>query len=225
MASKDHRKTAAGANHRYRRRQYLINPSFQWKYAITIGVTVFVTSSLLAFVLYGLLHNQARMRLMNPTAYRAEVTFVMLAFALGFAAVTAAAMGLWSVIVTHRVVGPLFVVDRYLGELAAGRIPKLRPLRSKDEFKALYATFSRAVESLRAGKLAEQGAMMKALNAAREAENGDDRARKEALRSVADCLEELYNASAKACGGELDLVPAARSEPSTSAEKTPVAVA
>src|SRR5262245_38755540 len=119
----------------YRRKQYLINPGFQWKVAGTIAVAVFLFSILISITLYGTLHQQARLRAANPVTYSADVTSVMICFGLGFAAITAGGVGLWSILMTHRVCGPMYVMKRYLLELAGGRLPSLRPLRKRDEFK------------------------------------------------------------------------------------------
>ena len=72
-----------------------------------------------------------------------EVPLVVIGFGVAFSLVTAGTLGVWSFIVSHRICGPLFVIERFIGELASGRFPKLRPLRQKDEFKSFYASFPR----------------------------------------------------------------------------------
>jgi hypothetical protein len=56
---------------------------------------------------------------------------------------------------THRVAGPIYIISRYLGQLADGQVPQTRPLRRGDELKTFFDTFSAAVESLRRENLAE----------------------------------------------------------------------
>lgn len=53
------------------------------------------------------------------------LVLVVLLFALG-------------ILVTHRIVGPLYVVDRNLARLMAGEPVRPRPLRRGDEFQALF---------------------------------------------------------------------------------------
>ena len=72
------------------------------------------------------------------TATLSSSAFIIIASSLGFAVLAAAAFGLWSITVTHRICGPMFVMERYLREMAAGRFPKKRPLRQKDAFKEFY---------------------------------------------------------------------------------------
>jgi len=224
MESNDNRESTANRGRCNRRRQYLINPGFQWKYAIMLALAVFLISALISSVLYALLHHQARLRLMNPEAYTAQVTLVILLFGAAFSMLTAGALAVWCVFMTHRICGPLFVLERNLGELADGRFPKLRSLRRKDEFKDLYATFGRAVESLKVNKQAELATLTQALSIAESAANANDEARKDALSSVATHIKTLRDVATKALGVEAGAVPEAATVRSGSTAKIPVAV-
>ena len=128
----------------------------------------------------------------QPHSYTSNVASVVLISALAFSAVTAGALGLWCMIATHRICGPVFVLQRYMSQIAAGRLPTLRPLRRKDEFKELYAVCTRAVESLRATKQAELTLIGQARDALRQGMAGDDAARKDALDSIASNLDILH---------------------------------
>ena len=68
--------------------------------------------------------------------------------------------------VTHRICGPLFVLDRYFTELAAGRFPRVRSLRQKDEFKDLHQSFQKAVEALKEQKRIELAGLTEAADLA-----------------------------------------------------------
>ncbi len=131
-----------------RRKTYLINPYFQWKYALTAGTIVFLAATIIGTTLYGVLHQQARLRAMNPETYTAEVGTVILGFAVAFAVLAGGAVCFWAVRITHRICGPLAVLDGHLGELAAGRIPRVRDLRRKDEFKHLHQSLQAAMSAL-----------------------------------------------------------------------------
>lgn len=138
----------AGGKHLRRRRNLIINAKFQIKYAVTIMLGVFIGSSLMSFFLYGLLYQQARQRLLHlaPTNVL-ENTYAIILFAAAFSLLMAVALGAWSVIMTHRIGGPLYVLQKQLEELAQGRIPKPRRLRKHDEFKDLFSTFKNFVGS------------------------------------------------------------------------------
>lgn len=215
-------RTAPKKGSLYRRRQLIINPSFQWKYTITVALMVFVITSIMSIVLYGVLHQQARMRAMNPTTYHAEVGLVVLGSAVAFSALTAAAIGFWGIIATHRICGPLFVVGRYLDELTKGTIPTVRPLRQKDEFTEFYATFTGAMAALQARQRSELSAINETLEIARSAVNADDAARRQAVASLADRIEALRDAVAN--GGEVE--PAgAKGTPAVERDQTLVGAA
>lgn len=193
MKTKDHNQAATDNVKPNRRRKYLINPAVQWKYALTIALTVFMISSIMSSILYGVLHHQARMRLINPTGYTAEVGLTMLLFALAFAAVTAGGVGVWSIMMTHRLCGPLFVLERHFHELVQGRLPKVRPLRRKDEFKEMFSAFSQAIDSLQSQRQAQLTALSQVVTTVRSAAEGDDETRREALTSVVRHMETLRN--------------------------------
>ncbi|UCG17210.1 MAG: hypothetical protein JSV19_04100 [Phycisphaerales bacterium] len=207
---------AGEAPRRNRRRKYVINPTFQLKYAGTIAVSVFLISSIIGSILYGVLHHQARMRLMNPETHTSEVATVVLLFGLAFAAVAAAGVGGWSVLVTHRICGPIFLFERWLAEVAEGRIPKLRPLRQKDEFKDFHQTFANAIGALASRKEAELAVFEELSQLVKTASSGDGLARRQALDSLAAQVETLRKEASAALGvqpdGGSEAVPIGRPE-------------
>ena len=188
---------------RRRRRTYLINPAFQWKYTGFVIVGVFIVSVFLSYVLFGVLHQQARARVVQPTVVSAwENTATMLLASAAFSAALGAALGLWTIIFTHRICGPLFVIQRYLADLTAGRFPHRRALRKRDEFKGLYAAFWDAVDALQKTKRSELKHLSEALHIAQAAEEGDDQARRHALASLTSRLEPMCLAAAHSLGEE-----------------------
>ncbi len=58
-------------------------------------------------------------------------------------------MGLLGLVLTHRVAGPIHVMSLYIATLAAGRYPRMRPLRKKDELRGFFDRFSEAVDRIR----------------------------------------------------------------------------
>lgn len=217
-------KASAGGDKANRRKTRIINPRFQWKYASIIGMVVFLFTCTISFVLYGLLHHQARMRMIDPGHYLTDVAPVIVFFGVMFAAVTACGVGVWSAFASQRICGPLFVLERYLHELAQGKFPSPRPLRRKDEFKELYAAFADAVNAMKESKRGELAALTRSVNVARAALNADEQSRIHALSAVADEMEKLRQLAAKSLGendGPLVPVPSIRS---ASDEHSPVSV-
>jgi hypothetical protein len=184
--------THADPQSQNRRRNYLINPSFQWKQACTIAVIVFLTSTIISFVTFGVLHQQARLRLSDPTGYQADVGSVILFFSIGCSAITAGGIGLWSILMTHRLCGPAYVIDCAMQELRDGRFPTLRGLRKKDEFQALYASVSGTVDALMARTRRELETVAEALDITRNAQTACDTDRQSSLQTLVSQLEELH---------------------------------
>lgn len=210
MASNHNQRAENKGQDLNRRRQYIINPAFQWKYAVTIGLAVFLISTIIGSVLYGVLHHQARLRMMHPETYVADVTLVIFLFGLLFAVVTAAGVAAWSILMTHRICGPLFVMEQYLMQLADGRIPKPRALRQKDEFKGFYTSFQQAMKSLRKRRREELDSLTEALAIVCSASGSTDVSREEFLESAASRLELLRKAAMESIGDRIELASAPR---------------
>jgi hypothetical protein len=186
---------------RQRRRQYLINPSFQWKYCFWIMVDVFAVCSFMGLLLFGVLERNLRWRLLHPEAsHIAETVLIVVGFSLLLSTVAAVALGLWSVMITHRFCGPLSVIGRSLTELAEGRLPKHRPLRKKDEFKDFHAHYWRTIDALKVAKRTDLATLTEILAAVRSATDADDEARKRALDRAVVHIERMRKVTATALG-------------------------
>ncbi len=206
-----------------RRRKYLINPAYQWKQACTIAVIVFLSSSIISFATFGVLHQQARMRLADPSGYHADVTSIILLFAVGSSALTAGGIGLWSILMTHRICGPAFVLDRSMNELREGRFPKMRGLRKKDELQGLYTSTSEAVEALEGRARRELATVADALDLARSAQQASDTVRVTSLQSLASQLEQLRGELAESLQDMDNPVSAKGTEPASACCPSPLA--
>lgn len=198
MATAVQQEVEASERRPSRRRRYIINRAFQARFVLTLTLTVFLITSIMSSVLYGLLHHQARMRLMNPRTYVAEVPMVVIGSGLAFSLVAAVAVGFWCFVLSHRICGPLMVMDGFMAGLAAGRFPELRPLRKRDEFKDFYANFSKTVDSLKEIKRADFRALDEMLATARSGLAAEGQARDQALESLAAQIEDLRAKSAEA---------------------------
>jgi len=194
--------TQMGKPKRNRRQKYVVDPGFQWRFAATISATVFVVSCIMGSVLYGVLHQQARMRLMHPETYSAEVSMVVLFASIIFAALTAGGVAIWCIGATHRICGPLYVIQQGFHQLMDGKFPQLRQLRKKDEFNQFHKVFMQTVDSLKERKQKDLDALNDALDTVSTALNDVGASQKDALESVAQKLQALRDETAKALGDE-----------------------
>jgi hypothetical protein len=165
--------TPSGAP-RLHRRTYVIDRGFQLKYTLTLVVVGALVSALFGAMMY-LAHLDAIRNL--PPAVRGELggaEGTLLALTATMSLLMAAALGLFGVLITHRVAGPVYVMSHYVSVLAKGRYPLMRPLRKRDELKGFFERFQDAIECLRereaeeAVQLEQAVATLKALPASPE---------------------------------------------------------
>ncbi len=182
-----------------RRRQYLIDRSFQLKVAGWIALDVFAVTLVGGVLLLNVVEPQVRARLVAPAGASSTASVVtLLGFALGFALLAAGAFSVWSILVTHRLVGPLYVVASGLEQLARGEFPRYRPLRKKDELRQFYATYWRAVHALRSRKQADAAALAEILESAAQATRDADHITREAFERIMTRLRPIYEECARA---------------------------
>ena len=143
------------------RRTYVVDRRFQLKYTmLLVGVGVAVTA-LFGTMMY-LVHVSAlRAYAEGHGTAEASSALVWVMVALGIA--MAAALSLVGVMITHRVAGPVHVMNHYLNVLAGGRYPIMRPLRKGDELQRFFETFQGAIESLRSREADEADALRNAV--------------------------------------------------------------
>ena len=101
-------------------------------------------------------------------------------------------------LITHRMAGPLFLARRYLTLLAQGTHPDVRPIRSKDEYRAFYQAVCRACDAL-AGRdrkhLREVEEILSVIEAAEKGDVDVDVAKaRERLEVLRDHLKSTFQA-------------------------------
>jgi hypothetical protein len=156
---------------RVRRRTFLIDRKFQFKWTLIIVlVGVVVSAGLGYFIVRQNLENTALLDLDATFAGQvADFDAMAIYYLIGFVLVMALCLFTWGIFMTHRVAGPIFIISRYLGQLASGEIPKPRPLRKGDELKGFFDTFSAMLNSLRERNVAEAALLTKAAAALKDA--------------------------------------------------------
>ena len=206
-----------------RRKKYIINPAFQWKYISIVAGGAFVASCLMSTVLYGMVYYQARERLLHLSqSAPLENTFGILIFAGAFALLMAVGFAVWTMILTHRIGGPIHVMMNYFADLSNSKIPKVRPLRAKDEFKFFHEAFKRATESLRCDREAEIKMLDEALELANQAEQQS--VQSESMTELVTKLKSLHLHVASMIGADSN-APQARQTPSDHASSELVTTA
>ena len=133
----------------YTRRQVLVDRRFQLKYAVGLAIGGASLCAAFGGAVWLALH-QARETL-GPEAQatlQGTVTTVLVLSAF-MALVMALVLSLVGLLVSHRVAGPMRVLRGQLRQLAEGRFPRWRPLRSHDELRDVFGEFHATVDALR----------------------------------------------------------------------------
>jgi hypothetical protein len=131
----------------------IIDARFQWKYTLLImALGVGLTAIMGGFLYKAHIDNTHLLDLAGNQQLQAEVMRgdqIFLLYLIVLVVVMGVGLGVWGLIVTHRISGPLYIVVRYLGALASGRYPDMRPLRKRDELHDFFAAFEEAVNAMR----------------------------------------------------------------------------
>lgn len=139
------------------RRTYVVDKRFQYKYTALLAVLGGAISVLFALLMY-FAHLDALRTVLGgrpPPPEVATQSATLLWLMIAIALMMTLALGLFGLLVTHRVAGPVYVMSHYLNVLARGRYPMMRPLRRNDELKDFFGGFQTAIESLRTREVAE----------------------------------------------------------------------
>lgn len=182
---------------RTKRRNYFVNRKFQLRVACWIALDVFAVCFVGGVLLINVIEPQIRAQLANPRAAGSPMA-TLIGFSAAFAAIAAAAFAAWSVLVTHRICGPIGVVQRGLEQLGRGEIPRFRPLRHKDEFRDFYAAYWRMVHAVRSRRQSQATALKAVLAAAESGARSSDAAARGQFQQIVRDLQPLIRESQSA---------------------------
>jgi len=197
------------------RRNFLVDRSFQLKYTLYMVVVGAAISLLFGAMMYQA-HVEATQLIDMPDPLREAVKSqdsTLLWLVMAIAVVMAVALGLFGILITHRVAGPIYVFSHYMNVLGEGRYPMLRPLRKNDELKTFYERFHGAVEAMK-DRDRTRGAELKDIAAKLEEAAGKSPDLAASLKPAAETL--------RAMAGKM-LVAAATEDPATPGQKAEAA--
>ncbi len=167
----------------WKRRTYLIDREFQLKYILMLA-----SMGAGCIGLFGAMAWWAHTMALEAGSAAEGVAGMTILWLTVLAVLgTAVALGLFGLVFTHRVAGPVHVMNLYVEALAAGHYPRIRPLRKYDELKKFFDRFSHAVERIRAREAEEAQALSLAMAAFQPL------ATTEEARAALKALEELHS--------------------------------
>lgn len=140
----------------YKRRLIpIVDRQFQFKYtAVIVGIAAAISLVLGYFLWKSYMEMN---EIIDIASYSKEVNdklnsddarFVF-TITLIFLAVEVVVLGLMGLLITHRVCGPIFVLQRHMDTITGGSYPTMRAQRAGDEFRGAFESFTRMIDSLR----------------------------------------------------------------------------
>jgi hypothetical protein len=158
---------------RYKRslRNLLLDRRFQLKYTLAIVLAGGVLFGTMEAFFYDEVRQNSELAMVTPDAsFAAEMQAQLLAedrkvllILVGFWLALVSTLFVVGVLATHRIVGPLYVMDRYIRRIKDGRAVHARPLRRGDEFHNLYNHINEMAETLRADRTVEVETLQRVL--------------------------------------------------------------
>ena len=183
-----------------RLRNFLLDRPFQLKYTGMVVAVTMLIAGVLGYFAYQEsisvseslqvaiasrtdLSGDVQMRLLEDAeAYDMKI----LVFIVGGVLLLGATLALTGIVVTHKVVGPAYKLQKLLGEVADGRLRVESRLRKGDELQNLFEAFIRMVDSLRATQAEEVAQLDAAIEKAKKAGVPDD-----ALESIIEVRDRM----------------------------------
>jgi len=132
----------------------LIDRRFQLKHTAMIMGVAAVVSVVLGMFLYEKIRENSRMLELegfSDPVFQAQLAqsdvSLMATLLLSFIAFLVV-LGIVSLLITHRMAGPIFVMQRYVRALGDGVIPQVRGLRKHDEFVDLFQCMTDSFDAI-----------------------------------------------------------------------------
>lgn len=191
-----------------RRRQYIVDRSFQLKYTLLTALVGGVIAVIFGKWMLEAHRENTSLLMMNELlqmddALKQELLAAdqhLLWIYIGITILMMVALGLLGVLVTHRVAGPAYIMGRYLRVIAEGAYPSLRPLRKRDELRGFFESLNLAVEALKKRDAAEADTLEKAI----EMLEGGDQANND---EVIEALKRVSSRKRQSVAGATTVEP------------------
>ena len=198
----DRGQSAFTPSERKRRRMLpIVDVRFQWKYTLLITALGVGLTSVMGSLLYKAhldntnLLDLSENRLLQEQVVRGDRIFLL--YLLALVVMMGLGLAFWGLVVTHRISGPLYIVARYLGVLADGGYPDIRPLRRHDELRVFFSAFEDAVTAMRRRDVNTMNDLQQSMNRIEEMAGKD---KDQALKEARGTIERYRNMLAEAVG-------------------------
>ncbi len=137
------------------RTRYLIDRDFQLKYAFLLSVIAIVTSVLIGGLVYFSLKESYSVLLKAGIADQPEIQALIIhwksfltRYLLMILALLVIFLTVLGILITHKMVGPIWVLKRHLQKVSEGSYGNIMSLRKGDEFQDVKDEFNKMIVSL-----------------------------------------------------------------------------
>lgn len=174
-----------------RRGQLVVDGRFQFRTVLSLMGCVFVAASFTGLVLVNVYSRVARSQFFDPEHFNPASWRIVIAFGLTCTVLCAVGFGIWCLLFTHRISGPIYVMHQWVRHLKEGKYPETRSLRKSDQFQAFSTDLADVIRILRSDAHAQMTGLQMALDDLRGAASAPDDAARS--RALADAIERIRN--------------------------------
>ena len=189
---------------RFKRKTYLVSKRFQLKYVGQILLLMFLTAALCSYVIYYTTMMMMGEKLANVYPQGRLISIVKLVNLRIFVSILLVSplVVMIGIFLSHRIAGPIFRIERFLENMAAGDFSARLVLRQKDELKSLAEGINGVNESIRVNVVSQRDRMNK-LTAELEKVKKAASSSPQAGSGMSDSIEKL-GAEIRALSNELE---------------------
>ena len=134
-----------------RRRRYFIKPGFQFRYLRLVLAAIILPVLLFSACLYYLIFYLMAEQLGIPESIAYNLIPVLkkinLILLFGLPAVSAAVL-FWGVLISHRIAGPIYRLEKDLEKIAGGDFSLRIKIRKKDELGSIAAGINKVLDRI-----------------------------------------------------------------------------
>lgn len=136
----------------YRRRIYLVNPSFQLKFSLLITLLVIISSLFYPFTIYELIERYISLvtstnpeKIIDVKQYKNALIIALALWQVGFSVL----VFIICIIFTHKIAGPIYKLQKYLATIREGVTEGKLFFRKGDYFRDLEEDVNETFEAIK----------------------------------------------------------------------------
>jgi len=139
----------------YKRRNYFINKAFQSEFILKFCGLVALGSAVFGVVLYVFSKNALTTSFENSRlVIKSTADYLLPGLLFGgliVAMLTALAASVIVMLMTHRIVGPMYRFEKYISDVGSGSLHSDLKIRKKDQFQNMVASLNKMTSDLKLG--------------------------------------------------------------------------